>query len=302
MSFAYRASPVATAFQELLGRIQLTPTATSLFDSHRTSIRATLTGAVGFDLNRLEPIGSFARQTAVRSTSDADLLAVVTRTSVSTGDWLQSSETVLSKFRSVLSKRFWRTDVLRDGQAIVVDFGDGSQPVDVVPAVWQSQTGLNNYPVHLIPDGSGGWMPTSPSSHNRYILDADRRAGGKLTYAAQILKYWCATRATRVPLSGFHVELLLASVGLCDGARSYSTITRDLFALLSRRGCAALIDPIGISGRIPAASSDAKRVSATRSVADAAEHADRALFAERLGNEVEALRQWNIVFNDGFPR
>lgn len=302
MSLAYRVSPVASAFRELLDRVQLTANDSNRFDAHRASIRAALSGAMGFELNALKPIGSFSRGTAVRGTSDADLLAVVTRVSISTAGRLQTSETVLSKFRAVLSTRFWRTEVVRDRQAVVVDFGDGSHPVDVVPAVWQSPEGFNNHPVFSIPDGLGDWMPTSPTSHNRYIQDADKRAGGQLTYAAQLIKYWCATRAIAVPLSGFHIELLLASVGLCEGAYSYSTVTRELLALLARRNCAALNDPIGISGRIPAASSEAKRASAMTSVADAASHADRALSAERFGDEREALRQWNIVFNGHFSR
>lgn len=302
MSLAYRPSLISIAFKELLGAVQLTAPDTRLFESYRASIRATLAQGSGFALNRVEPIGSYSRGTAVRGTSDVDVLALIASSSVSTGGWLQTSTTVLSKFRATLAARFWQTDVARDGQAIVVDFGDGSHPVDVVPAIWKSQTGFNNYPVYLIPNGSGDWMPTSPTGHNRFIQGADARSGGKLTYAAQIAKYWCATRAAPVPLSGFHVELLLASSGLCDGPRSYSSITRDLFALLARRSCAALNDPVGVSGRIAAASSDAKRDSVQRSVHDALDHADRAVHAESVGDDREALRQWNIVFNGCFTR
>lgn len=302
MALALRPSLAATAFQELLGHIPLAPTDVAFFESHRTSIRATLAGADGFELGRLEPIGSFARQTAIHATSDADLLAVLARPSVSTAGRLQASSTVLAKIRNVLSARFWRTEVVRDGQAVVVDFGDGSHPVDVVPAIWESQTGLHNYPVFLIPDGAGGWMPTSPTSHNRFLRDADARAGGKLTYAAQIIKYWCATRSSLVPLSGFHIELLLASERVCEGARAYASIVRDAFALLSRRGCAAINDPIRISGRIPAASTEAKRTAALRSVRDAFAHADRAIVAEQRGYEVAALHQWDLAFNGRFTK
>ena len=297
MSSAYQPSPVSVVFENVLGRIQLTSTDRSLFESHRASIRNNLASASSFELNRLEAIGSFSRGTAVTGMSDADLMAIVGRASVSSGDALQTSTTVLSKFRTSLSTRFWNTDVVRDGQAIVVDFGDGSHPVDVVPALWRSQHGFNNYPVYVVPDGRGWWMATSPTSHNRYIADADRRAGGKLTYAAQLVKYWCGTRATRVPLSGFHVELLLAMTGVCNGARSYGAIVRDVFTFLARRDGAALTDPLGIAGRIPAATSDAKREATMRSVADAADHADRALHAEQRGNTTEALRQWDIAFN-----
>ncbi len=302
MSFAYRASAVAAAFQTLLNRIQLSSSDAARFASHRSSVRAALIGADGFDLNRLETIGSFARQTAVRRTSDADLIAVLRRASVTTGGALQTSHTVLSKLRSVLCTRFWQTAIVRDAQAVVLDFGDGSHPVDVVPAVWEDQSGFRNHPVFLIPDGAGGWMATSPTSHNRFLAEADARAGGKLTYTAQLVKFWCATRATPVPLSGFHIELLLAGERLCEGARSYSSMLCELFALLANRQCAALNDPISISGRIAAARTDAKRASAIASVEAAADHAERAVAAERRGQEVEAMRQWDLVFNGCFTR
>lgn len=297
MSFAYHPSPVANAFHDLLGRIQLTVRDTTLFESHAASIRNALSAATSFELKRLTPIGSFSRNTAVHDVSDADLLALLTRASVSVGRTFQTSDTVLAKVRSVLSARFPNTEVARDGQAVVIDFGDGSHPVDVVPAVWVSQDGHKNYPVYVIPDGAGWWKRTSPTSHNRFIQDADGRAGGKLTYAAQLLKYWCWTRATPVPLSGFHIELRLAVDRICEGARSYATILDDALTRLGRRGCSGLYDPLGISGRILAVSTDAKQASACMSVETSAGHARRAVFAEQRGHDVEALRQWNIVFN-----
>lgn len=234
--------------------------------------------------------------------SDADLLAVLSRRSVRSADTLHSPRTVMEKLRRTLGARFRHTHVRRDGQAVVVDFGDGSHPVDVVPAIWESQSGFRNYPIHIIPDGRGWWMRASPASHNRYLRLADRRAGGQLKYAARIFKFWRATRATAVPISGFHVELLLAFERLCEGPRAYSTIMRDLLVLLARRRCAALNDPVGISGRIRAAQTEAKRQAASRTLLEAAKHADRAITAEDAGDVSDAWRQWNIVFNGSFPR
>jgi hypothetical protein len=145
-------------------------------------------------------------------------------------------------------------------------------------------------------------MLTSPSSHNRFLEEADARAGGKLKYVAQIFKDWRNTRANVVPISGFHAELLLAESGMCEGARSYAAIFSDLLARLSTRGCAALRDPVGISGLIAASGSESKRESAVATVNDASWHAQRALGAERSGDVGEAWRQWNVVFNNLFPR
>jgi hypothetical protein len=302
MATSYQATPVAAAFHDLLTRIQLTPSAIDLYESHRASVRAALKSAEDFELNRLEPIGSYARQTAICDVSDMDLLAPMRAASISAGGYLYSSTTVLSKVRGVLAARFPRTEVVRDGQAVVVDFGDGLRPMDVVPAVWNSAKGLHNYPVFDIPDGRGGWMQTSPGSHNRYLRDADIRARGKLTYASQLMKFWCATRATPIPLNGFHIEMVLAASAICEGARSYAWIIREALALLASRACADLNDPVGISGRIPAVDTQMQRLNAYASVRAALSHADSALFAERLGRGTAALQQWDFVFNGMFAR
>ncbi len=72
-----------------------------------------------------------------------------------------------------------------------------------------------------------GMMITSPGSHNRFLNDADQRAGRQLKFVGQLFKYWNGTRSVPIPIGGFHVELLLAQSGLCQGARSYAQIFRD---------------------------------------------------------------------------
>jgi hypothetical protein len=291
---------VAHGFQQLIGRIEPTARDEMLFDSHAESVKRALETHAG--ANRVEVMGSAKRGSAIHGRSDVDLLAVLPVTAVRWGEGLKSSDTVLKQVRDVLAFRFHSTGVGRDGQAIAVQFGDGTHPVDVVPAIWSNHAGPYNYPLFLIPDGAGEWMSTSPATHNRYIAEADARAGGKLKYAARIFKYWRDTRTPRVPISGFHVELLLASSDLCAGARPYAGILRDLLVELSNRDCAALNDPCNISGRIPACNTDAKRQQAFRTTYAAAQHADAALNAESRGNLREAQRQWDLVFNGQFPR
>jgi hypothetical protein len=293
-------NPIAQAFQRLISRIEPTARDVSLFDAHADSVKRALETHVG--ANRVDVMGSARRGSAIHGRSDVDLLAVLPIAAVRWGDALKSSDTVLKQIRDVLAYRYHSTAMGRDGQAIVVQFGDGTHPVDVVPAVWSHHAGPYNYPIHVIPDGAGDWMPTSPDTHNRFIAEADARAGGKQRYVARIFKYWRDTRMPRVPVSGFHVEMLLASNDFCAGARSYAAIFRDLLVEISNRKCAALNDPCGISGRIQACNTDAKRQQALRTTYAAAEHADSAVDAERAGDIREALRQWDLVFNGQFPR
>jgi predicted nucleotidyltransferase len=291
---------IAAAFAAIIDRSYLTPRDHELFESHRTSVTRAL--ETRLETIKVEVIGSFARGTAVHGSSDIDLLTVLQKQSVTWGGQLMSSTTVLREVRGALLERYAFTEVGRDGQAVVVAFNDGQHPVDVVPACYSHQGGRYNHPIFLIPDGTGGWMHTSPTSHSRFIRDGDTDAGGQLKYTAQIFKYWRDTRTSPVPLSAFHVELLLAEERLCVGARSYSAIMRDVLALLSNRRGSALHDPVNVSALIPLSGTASKRDQALGTIDAAARHADAALIAERRGDLSEAARQWDIVFNGNFPR
>jgi hypothetical protein len=292
---------ISSRFQKILQRTALTNGDIVAFTRHKQTVVEALV-ARGILVNNVHQMGSFERGSAIRTLSDIDLLVVVKRKEVAWGNDQKSSGTVLGNFRSSLIERFQNTAIGRDGQAVVIDFGDGSHPVDVVPAFYERHGGPYNHPIFAIPDGSNGWMETSPTSHNKYIQAADQRAANHLIPLAQIFKYWCATRAGGVPISGFHVEMLLAATDLAAGVRAFSQKFYGLLAELAARECAGLNDPLQISGRIAACSTEPKRRQALATVLEAAAHAKAAIQAEQREDTQEAWRQWNIVFNDQFPR
>jgi len=288
---------VADRFRTLLDRVQPSATSKDTFDTHRASVSSCLRSA--FNTAKIELIGSNARNTAIGGFSDVDLLLVLRKTEVTWGPSIESSDTVLKNVRKQLESRFKNTDIGRDGQAVVVSFRDGDHPVDVVPAFFDGP-GRDNYPVFKIPDGAGSWMKTSPGLHNKYIAEADILSGHKLRSTARLLKFWRTTRTT--PLNSFHIELLLAKEAICTVAKGLSECLADALQELTRRECRALQDPMGVSGWIPAANTDAMRGRALASVRDAADHARRAVEATSWGTFPDAYRQWDIVFNGEFPK
>lgn len=145
-------------------------------------------------------------------------------------------------------------------------------------------------------------MKTSPAAHSLYILNADKFSAGKLKAAAKLVKFWRVCRVPEVPLNPFHLELLLAHQAICAGVKTYGHCLFQLFTTLVQRNCAALQDPLGISGWVKAANSDAKRAAVQSAVAFGADHVRRALAAEQAGDTREAIRQWDLVFNGRFPR
>jgi hypothetical protein len=105
-----------------------------------------------------------------------------------------------------------------------------------------------------------------------------------------------------VPLTTFHIEMILASEDICIGVKSYAACVTETLQLLAQRECRALQDPVGVAGYIPAVKTEAQRGSALTSVRYSRDHAKDACWHDYSGNTNEAWRQWDIVFNYTFPK
>lgn len=289
---------VAIAFNKLSTAIQPTQSGINKGKLHASSIKTRLSNS--FEVSKTLFMGSTARDTAIRGTSDVDFMAVLKRSEARRGDQLVNSGTFIKNIRDDLDARFKATTVRRDGQAIVVQFGQGSEPVDVVPGIFHEFRGGLRCPVYLIPDGSGGWMETAPEVHNTYLKKANETSVGKLRKTTQLLKHWRSCRPA-IRLSSIHMELLLASQQICVGAKSYAHCLRDAFHLLRNRECRGLHDPLGVAGTLYAVQTQAQAEQLVAAVNYAADHSQWAVEAESRGDWKEALRQWNIVFNGAFP-
>ena len=286
-------------FARLMHQIKPTDGEVARARVHAATIRARLTKT--FNLKKFVFIGSHSRDTAVRGHSDLDLLAVFSRKDARWGEEFVKSTTFLRWIREDLEQRYQQTSIRGDGQALVIGFAAGQQSVDVVPAIFVGP-GPDNWPLYSIPDGIGGWLQTSPEKHSKYLLEENERAKGKLKRVIQMVKYWRECRSPRVPLESFHLELLLASEGVCAGVKSYARCMFDAFYLLASRQGRGLQDPLGISGVVPACKTEAQRQVLQAAFAYARDHAWAALQAEDKSNRREAARQWGIVFNGYFPQ
>jgi len=284
-------------FKTLLTRIAPLQTELDAAERHIATIRARL--AEAYHLKGFVRAGSYSRGTFIRGSSDVDLFAVVARDDARWGRGYMGSETMLNNFRRELAGRFPSTDVSRDVHAIVVRFSDCQ--VDVVPSFFAGMTS-DNYPMYAIPDGRGDWMTTSPARHNAYIRQANEASRGKLRGTAQLLKFWRECRQPPVPISSFHIEMVLASEGTCRGIKTYAECLTEVLQGLAQRDCRGLQDPLGISGLLPAVKSAARREPALISVKYSRDHAKTAVLADKRGDFGEAHRQWNIVFRDCFPK
>jgi len=216
-----------------------------------------------------------------------------------------TSTTTLNKVKDALSARFASTGIRNSGCAVVLSFASGSRTVDVVPAFYVGPykgavAQYENYPMFSIPDGSGGWLLTSPQIHAAALAAEDERSGHKLKRIAQLAKYWAAVRAN-LNLHSFHAEILTASAQISIGPRSYAQGLHELFKNIAARNGRGIQDPLGISGVIPASSGAAAAARLAVAARTAADHAGRAIEAEVQRDTGEAVRQWKIVFGGNFP-
>lgn len=263
---------------------------------HSLTVRGRLNAS--FDLKKFVRIGSHSRGTAIRNYSDIDFLAVLARNEAKWGGNIINSSTFLRKIRQDLKYRYPHTEVRRDEQAVVVDFGDGQYAMDVVPGIFSRFDKAR--PVYLIPDGFDAWVESSPDAHNQYFARANGKSGGKLAKLIKLVKWWMVSRANSIPLASFHLDMLMASSDICVGVKPYTRCLHDAFKLLADRECRGLQDPVGISGVLYAAKTDAQWQAVNKAVSYSLEHARAAIYAEAWKDFGEANRQWDIVFNGSF--
>jgi hypothetical protein len=86
-----------------------------------------------------------------------------------------------------------------------------------------------------------------------------------------------------------------------SGAIVYDIDVRNVLKLLLDGELASLQDPVGISGYIPACSTDTKKKDALSKLETALTRAENAREAARKENVSDAFDWWRLVYNHQFP-
>ncbi len=282
----------------LANRIQPQESESLAARMHRHSVKNRLEKA--FTVSSVREIGSQARGTAVRYYSDLDLMVVLRKEEVTWGSNVVCSDTVIRRVLDELRGRFPASNIKKDGLTATIAFGSTKQSLDVVPAFFARFDKNSMRPVYLIPDGSGGWLETSPQVHDRYFSKAQEASGNKLRKVSQLLKWWKHSRAESLPMGSFYADMVLSACGTCVGAKTFGQCLHDFFSVLSTGQCGALDDPCGIAGHITATKTEAQRLQLLATVNYALAHSKSAFEAQRCMESREANRQWDLVFNRSY--
>lgn len=282
---------IEQGFEDFLSKLKPQTTESEAARSHRASIEACLRN--NFGLKRFVRIGSFGNGTSISRRSDVDYLACLP-----TDQLTQVSTSTLVKVRNALDARFPNTGVAVSCPAITVPFGTrASEITEIVPADRVGES--SGFQVYEIADCAGGWMKASPDAHNAYVKSVDDKLGGKVKPLIRFLKAWKFFRA--VPISSFYLELRVARYASDENAIVYDIDVRNVLKRLWDGQLAAMQDPMGVSGYIPACKSDATRADALSKLETAYTRAEKARGAAMNEKISEAFDWWRRLYNDEFP-
>jgi len=283
---------VDEGFRKLHGSLTPTHEESQAAKSHRVSIEACLKKS--FEITRFVPTGSFGNGTSIRGYSDIDYFACIP-----TKKLQQDSFTTLQDVREELLGHFQDADIAIRPPAVRVRFGaDAFESIEIVPADF-IQKDQGGDPIYEIADGTGGWLRSSPDTHNTYIRDVDKKLGGKVKPLISLLKAWKYYHSA--PIRSFYLEIYVAQYAAHKKSLVYSRDVRTILKLLREDQLAKLKDPKGITQSILPCLSEAQKSHALSKLEFACPLAEKAREAEAAGKISDAFDWWNLVFARKFP-
>jgi|SRR4051812_22134280 hypothetical protein len=250
---------------------------------HRYGIEARLDDSLG--IREMFETGSLKHGTGVWFYSDADYMA-------SLKGFRPTSTTALNNVRDALKDRYPNTNIRVACPAVVCEFAQGTETVEVVPAFEYS-----NGDGYVIPDpkSSSDWMRTHPKDHNAYVNDINKRYSGAAKKLARLGKTWKYKR--NVPISSCYLEMRAAKYA---DDQAFWDLPQDLYYYLKRLQnleLAAMNDPTGLGSRFTAYSSESKRIDAMSKLDTAVGRALKAKDFYMAGEHEKAIEQWKLVFD-----
>ena len=261
--------------------------------SHRASVKSALEARLG--VRNFFETGSFSHGTGVRGHSDVDVLVSLTN------DRPDSPYTALTWVRDALKARFPLTTVTVDRPAVKVLFGGGYETWEVIPGFITSRGG-SGVLVYDIPGPAVGdsYIDSAPKEHLAYVNECNLiPKKGDAKRLARFIKAWKYYR--NVPISSFYLEMRAAQH---VAAQTTYIDVWDLCLLLKSldsHQLAGMNDPKQASGRIHACSSEANKLDALSKLSTAVSRAEKALAAQRDGDDATAFFYLDLLFNGKFP-
>lgn len=247
------------------------------------------------DPQNLLIVGSYGKQTAIRPTSDVDVLYCLPNEVLSQYSNHQGNgqSALLQDFRVKLMETYPQTTIRADGQVVVVDYQ--SMQFEVVPAF------IANHGF-LIPDTNNGgrWKSTDPLGEINALDQLDRATQGHVRALIKYLKVW--KRAKDVPLKSIILEhaamafirqwvFLKDSLSYGGAIWWHDWMIRDCLAFLYQ------FDRLTLSSGEVIYFGDGWK----QKTLNAFDEADKACYYEKRDQSFMAESHWKNIFGYQFP-
>ena len=217
------ATTIEQAFDEFAEALTTPSGETSAEAGHRASIKQCLENQFG--MTHFFQSGSFGFGTNIPGHSDVDRFAVIPIENIRPNSWL-----ALQQIRAALSGRFSGTKVVIDNPAVRISFYGGADATEVIPALDVTPYGSSGHRVFEIPNGKGGWTPSSPEIHKQFIAQVDERYDYRLKPLIRFVKAWKYFK--EVPISSFYLELSVTEYVRSQSAIYYPFHVPGVFGFL----------------------------------------------------------------------
>lgn len=293
--FYHMSKSLEEGFNTFLNWISPLSTEHNKAQSHKDSVSSCLEKYFG--CYSFFETGSFGNGTGVRHYSDTDYFAVIKTDKLS-----QNSSYTLRKVKEALQLTFWKTNGIEvNSPAVVIPFGTfTSETMEIIPCDFQGMydTDYGKKPVYDIPNLSGGWMKSSPNTHNAYVKNNDIRLKNKLKPLIQLVKAW--KFFNNVPISSFYLELRITKYAESEKSILYDIDIKRIMKYLSDINLASIQDPMGISGYINACNTDVKKEDALSKLSTGLSRVEKA-YVQKDKDLDNCFYWWNLFFNNQFP-
>jgi hypothetical protein len=292
------ATSVSAGFNELLSRLQLT-------DNQKESAKKRVAAIKKFFKEEFVmaegpiTIGSYARNSIIRSERDIDILAPLNYPHYK-ATYDNKPQEMLYMVRDALNDEYGSTTVSSQKVAVKLNFTDIT--VDVVPCFRREGGG------YFMPNASGGWMATNPPFHNELMSESNTKHGNYLRPVVKFMKFW--NNCNGHHLSSLHVELMTWRIWR-DGDlaqyitnHNYSGAVADTLRCMQSWAKVTFPDPWDSgenSKSIDLYLSANERALAVRMLEQDASNSKQAEDYRKNGRIDKAFERWQVVFGQKFP-
>lgn len=290
------AKSIEQGFQEFLKRLAPLTSEYRKSISHKKSVKSCL--SKNFDCSHFFETGSFGNKTAVKHFSDTDYFAVCGSFNLG-----RNSSNILTDVKESLQFTFHKTahKIKVNSPSVVIPFGtSASENLEITPCFYNAiiDTPAGRKRSYGIPNGSGGWMLSSPGAHNAYVAYHNERLNLRLKPLIRLIKAWKFFH--NVSISSFYLELRITK--LLEEKKKID-YTVDLYGTIKKLydiEFADIRDPMQVSGLVNACGTEKKKLTALSKLNTAYSRAEKAVW-EKDRNLNDCFNWWKKFYDGNFP-